>query len=204
MNSRELTIGHPPDERELALIVDRARRGSREAFEELARRVRGRVRDWAAHITSDRDEAEDVAQLVLLRVRDRLDEFEGKSRFTTWLYRVTRNVALSRRRRERRQTDLLARRGTELKAGDAVEPADHGEESEYGRVADLAMQCLATLPRRQREVFELADLGGLSSPEIAERLGIDAVTVRVHLLKARRAVRARMLAEHPRLLEELE
>ena len=201
---RELTIGHPPDERELAFIVDRARRGSAEAFEELARRVRDLVRSWALRITRDPDDAEDVTQLVLLRVRDRLESFEGQSRFSTWLYRVTRNVALNRRRLESHRAELLDARGAEL-AGGAVEAIDVGlERAERTRAASLALACLAELPSRQREIFELADLAGLTSPEIAERLGIDAVTVRVHLLKARRAVRARMLAAHPRLMEELE
>ncbi len=58
------------------------------------------------------------------------------------------------------------------------------------------------LPRRQREVFELVDMRGHSPVEVAKRLGISPATVRVLLLKARRAIRSRMLAAHPRLLEE--
>lgn len=201
---RELTIGHPPDERELALIVDRARRGSAEAFEELARRVRDRVRSWAMRITRDPDDAEDVAQLVLLRVRERLGGFEGDSRFTTWLYRVTRNVALNRQRRETHRSQLLDAREAELAREGVAEVGEALEHAERARAASLALALLAELPSRQREIFELADLAGLTSPQIAERLGIDAVTVRVHLLKARRAVRAKMLAAHPRLMEELE
>ena len=204
VNSRELMIGHPPDERELALIVDRARRGSAEAFDELARRVRDRVRTWALRITRDPDDAEDVAQLVLLRVRERLGGFEGDSRFSTWLYRVTRNVALNRRRREVHRAQLLDAREAELARDGVVEVGETLERAERARAATLALALLAELPSRQREIFELADLAGLTSPQIAERLGIDAVTVRVHLLKARRAVRARMLAAHPRLMEELE
>lgn len=204
VNRRELTIGHTPDEPELALIVDRARRGSAEAFDELARHVRERVRGWAAHITGDVDDAEDVAQIVLLRIRDKLHQFEGQSRFTTWLFRITRSVAVSRRRKAARRSQLLEERGAELVPGVMVDPGRQVEEAERARMVRLAVECLAELPSRQREVFEMADLGGLSSAEIAARLGIDAVTVRVHLLKARRAIRTRMLAEHPRLMEELE
>jgi RNA polymerase sigma-70 factor, ECF subfamily len=201
---RELIIEHPPDERELALIVDRARQGSAEAFEQLARRVRGHVRAWAMRITGDPDDAEDVAQLVLLRVRDRLGGFEGTSRFTTWLYRVTRNVALNRQRGELRRARLLEAHGETMLGAAPSEVLERVEVEERAGAARLALACLESLPSRQREIFELSDLAGLTSPEIAERLGIDAVTVRVHLMKARRAVRARMLAQHPRLLKELE
>ena len=59
------------------------------------------------------------------------------------------------------------------------------------------------LPPRQREVFDLADLQGLPSTEIAARLGIEPVSVRAHLFKARRALRARILEAHPLLAEDV-
>jgi len=59
------------------------------------------------------------------------------------------------------------------------------------------------LPPRQREVLDLADLQGFAPGEIAEMLKMNPVTVRAHLFRARRTLRARMLEEHAALLEDL-
>jgi len=64
------------DETELALLVGRARGGSAGAFEELVRRVHSRLRRWAQRLTGDADDAEDVAQLVLLRLLSHVRTFE--------------------------------------------------------------------------------------------------------------------------------
>jgi RNA polymerase sigma factor (sigma-70 family) len=66
----------------------------------------------------------------------------------------------------------------------------------------VVMECFDSLPRRQRQVFELADIKGLSPTEIAEQLGMKPVTVRASLFKARRAIRMRILEQHPNLLKE--
>jgi RNA polymerase sigma factor (sigma-70 family) len=118
-------------------------------------RVRGQVRSWANRILGDADEADDVAQLVLLRLHAHVDRFEARSQFSTWLFRVTRNVSLSHRLREQRRRELVAGH-----TGD--DPAVHGADDDT-----LSEQIVALLhhfdqlPARQREVYELADLRGL-------------------------------------------
>jgi RNA polymerase sigma-70 factor, ECF subfamily len=64
------------------------------------------------------------------------------------------------------------------------------------------MALFRELPARQREVFYLADLEGFAPVEIAERLGMNPTTVRAHLFRARRALRARLLERHPEIAEE--
>jgi RNA polymerase sigma-70 factor (ECF subfamily) len=198
MTSLELPISPLGDEPKLDELVARARGGSQTAFDALARRVRGQVRGWAAKLVGDHDDAEDVAQLVLLRLHQQVGEFEGRSRFTTWLYAVTKRVVLSRRARERRRSALAEARSDELVGDDVEQSAAEGDGS--GFVA-LVASYLDELSGREREVFELGDLRGLNATEIAERLGVKAVTVRTQLMRARRKVRLRMLADHPDLLE---
>ena len=209
----ELTIDESREDVELARLAREAGGGRADAFERLAARVRGRVRAWALRLTRDADDAEDVAQDVLLKLHemrgaggaaDGLEgHFAGRSRFTTWLYRVTRNVALDRRRTAARRAALLAARDAmgAAEAASAREPDLVAEDAE--RLARLVERYLGALPARQREVFEMVELRGRSAVEVAAELGIEPSTVRVTLLKARRAIRARMLAEHPHLLEEL-
>ena len=203
MPQTELLIHESRDDAELTTLVVQARDGSASAFEELVRRVRSRIRRWAGRLTRDGDDAEDVTQLVLLRLHARIDEFEGRSRLTSWLYRVTRNLALDQRRITERRSALLApehARMTTRAEPDTTGTIGVGEDA--ARLARLVRAYYAQLPARQREVFELADLRGEAPAEIAARLGIAPSTVRVLLLKARRTIRSRMLAEHPRLLEE--
>jgi RNA polymerase sigma-70 factor (ECF subfamily) len=198
--SMEIAVPGPRDDDELAALVGRARGGNTAAFDELARRVRDRVRHWAAKLVTDADDAEDVAQLVLVRMHERLDDFEGRSRFASWLYRITRNVALERRRLEARRIALLARDAELTRAMSAQDATV--DASDDVRVRDLLVRQLQALPPRQREVFELVDLNGINAADAAKQLGIEASTARVLLLRARRTIRTRMLALHPTLLED--
>lgn len=198
MLSRELPISQPDEDDILGALVGRAKQGSAAAFTELAARVRARIRAWALRVVRDDDDADDVAQQVLLKLHLRIREFEGRSRFTTWLYRMTINTALNRRRLDRRRADLLraATPGTS-----AIMP-DHAAHSETDRLALLVRACVEELSQREREVFEMADLKGIPVPEIAAALGLQPVSVRATLSRARRRIRIRMLEQHPHLLED--
>jgi RNA polymerase sigma-70 factor (ECF subfamily) len=189
--------GSPDDD--LSPLIDEVRAGQPTAIARLVSLVQARVRTWAERITGDADEADDVAQQVLITLERRLQRFDGASRFSTWLYAVTRNVALTERRRSARRAELLADRAiaSDDLSGDAGRP-----DPDAVALAAIALSYFDSLPKMQRTVFELADLRGLSPAEIARKLGMEQATVRAHLFKARRAIRARLLAEHARLLEE--
>lgn len=190
-------------ETQVADLVARAQAGDREgggdAREELLRRCHPLVYRWCLMHLGDPDDAADVAQEVLVRVYERLDRFAGRSRFTTWLYQVTRNEAFSLRRR------LGARlRLTQGIQRDTPRPEMPQSEDAMDRatLAEAARTELRNLPPRQREVFALADLDDVAPVEIAERLGMNPITVRAHLFRARRTIRARLLALHPDLVRE--
>jgi RNA polymerase sigma-70 factor (ECF subfamily) len=195
---RELPISQPDEDDILGALVGRAKQGSAAAFTELAVRVRVRVRQWAARVVGDHDEADDVAQQVLLKLHLRIREFEGRSRFTTWLYRMTVNTALNRRRVERRRTHLLR----DVSSTPTTAMPDVAAQSDAARLAELVRACTSALSDRERQIFELADLKGISTAAIAESLGMQPVSVRATLSRARRRIRLKMLEQHPQLLEE--
>ena len=195
---RELPISQPDEDDILGALVARARQGSSGAFTELASRVRSRIRDWAARVVHDDDDADDVAQQVLLKLHLRLREFEGRSRFTTWLYRMTLNTALNRRRIDRRRAGLLLR--ITPQSASIIPDADVRAESD--RIAALVRACLDELSNRERQVFEMADLNGVPTGEIAARLNLEPVSVRAALSRARKRIRLRMMEQHRHLLEE--
>ena len=194
---RELPISQPDEDDILGALVARATQGSSGAFTELASRVRSRIRDWAVRVVHDDDDADDVAQQVLLKLHLRLREFEGRSRFTTWLYRMTLNTALNRRRVDRRRANLLLRITPQ---STTVTPETDVRESD--RIAALVRACLDELSHRERQVFEMADLKGVATGEIAAKLNLEPVSVRAALSRARKRIRLRMMEQHRHLLEE--
>ena len=197
---RELPISQNPDDDVLGALVGRAKQGSTVAFAELVARVRSRVRWWADRVIHDDDEADDIAQQVLLKLHVRLREFEGRSRFTTWLYRMTVNTALNHRRVHRRRARLLRDAATTS----ALDMPERETRDDTGRVAELLSAFASELSGREREVFEMADLRGMTASDIAKTLGVQPVSVRAALSRARRRIRLRILELHPHLLEEYE
>ena len=192
-----LTVG-TNDDGDLPSLVEGARSGRPAAVERLVARVQDRVRGWAARFTDDADAADDVAQEVLIGLERRVRKFSGTSRFSTWLFSVTRNVALSKRRRERHRAFLLERETT----ADPPETQTGVADPDAAELAKLAMRYFDGLPPKQRMIFESVDLLGMTPAELARELGMEQVTVRAHLFKARRTIRSKMLEHHERMLKE--
>ena len=182
---------------EIPSLVDDVRAGHAAAFERLVARVRTRVQRWARRYTDDDDSAEDVTQEVLIGLPSRVQQFRGQSRFTTWLFAVTRSVALNHRRREERRSELRAEhRARAADVDDAV--LDPDRET----LARLILRYFEALPPQQRRIFQLVDLEGNEPAEVARKLGMRPVTVRANLFKARRTIRTHLMERHERLLTE--
>ena len=126
--------------------------------------------------------AEDVTQDVFIDVYRNLATFEGRSRFSTWLYRIAYNRAVDYRRSQRleREPDGL------------VDPADDAAPGDMLLQRVLA-DCLARLPETQRAAVHLHYWFGHSVPEISAMLGVQPGTVKAWLFRARHAI-ARCLA----------
>jgi RNA polymerase sigma factor (sigma-70 family) len=179
-------------------LLRRARTGDEAAFTALVHRWYPQVHRWAVGQTDDRDAAEDVAQQVLIRLHLHLDRFRGDAKLSTWLFQVTRNAARDAFRKRRRRERMMER----VVSADPTVPADPTDEVERREMMGLARQALARLPERQRTVFDLVDLQGYAAAEAANLLGLSPGTVRAHLFRARRAVRAAVLHLAPELAAE--
>ncbi len=186
------------DEPELSRLIDEVRSGRRASLDALVRRVQARVHRWAARITGDDDSADDIAQDVLIGLERRLDKYQGRSRFSTWLFSVTRNAALEHERAEHRRAAKRAILSTHVVSTTSDARTAHDEQA----VAALVLRYVDALPRGQRQIFEAVDLRGREPADVARELGMEQSTVRAHLFKARRAIRARMLERHEPLLKE--
>ena len=186
-----------PEDEPARELVERARSGDAAAFDLLAAEWRRGIHRWATAMSGDPDEADDVTQTVLLKLERSLGTFAGTGSFSSWLYRITRNAWLDRRR-ARSTVSLEAAPGGSL-GGPAEDPA---RRIDAERLAGLVRRYFAELPGRQREAFDLVDLQGLEPAEAARLLGLEKGTVRVHLFRARARIRRRMLEDHPEWTEE--
>ena len=181
-------------DREILDLAERARKGERGALDRLAGALRPLVCRWALVLTGDSDDAEDVAQVVLMKTLRSIGSFDGRARVTSWLYRITRNASLDHRR-AKRQEQRLAEKAEWLTDPPAPRLEDPLDAIELKRTMRLIRTLLKELPTAQREVFDLVVLQGLTHAEAARLLRMNPNTLRVYLLRARRRMREEMLAQ---------
>jgi RNA polymerase sigma-70 factor (ECF subfamily) len=195
MGAIQPKLGGPVTE-ELAL-VQAAKGGDVAAFEELVRRYDRNVFRIAQHITQNREDAEDVVQDAFLKAYGNLAQFQGQSKFYTWLVRIVVNEALMklRRRRPERMVSLDEEVKTEE---DSVprEVADWSPNPEQlytqSELRDILSRTIQGLPPSFRTVFVLRDVEGLSTEETAEALDLSIPAVKSRLLRARLQLRERL------------
>jgi RNA polymerase sigma-70 factor (ECF subfamily) len=150
----------------------------------LLRRLIPLVHAVCRRILGERDDALDATQEALIAITRKIGRFDGRSRFSTWAYRVATNAALDEARRRNRRPVVL-----ETLPGGATEP-DAIATAVADRVdVDAA---LAALPAEYRAALALRDLIGMDYAEIAEVLGIPAGTVRSRIARGRAALADRL------------
>ena len=181
-------------DREILELAVRARKGEREALGRLAGALRPLICRWALVMTGDPHDAEDVAQIVLMKMLGSMEGFDGRSRVTSWVYRITRNASLDHQR-SKSQDQRLAEKAEWLARAETPRLEDPLDNIEMKRTLRLIRTLLGELPMRQREVFDLVDLQGLKPREAADLLEMNPNTLRVHLFRARRSMRKEMLAQ---------
>jgi RNA polymerase sigma-70 factor (ECF subfamily) len=170
--------------------VEAAQRGDQAALEQLLREQYDRVFALALRLLGDRRDAEDATQEALIAVVRGLSRFDGRSAFTTWVYRVATNACLDELRRRRRRPATV-----ELQPTDVLAPARSGEAAVDDRLdVDTA---LSTLAPEFRAAVVLRDLCDLDYAEIGEVLGIPPGTVRSRIARGRAALAEALAGNQP-------
>lgn len=172
---------------ESAELVARAQGGSKSAFGELVRRYRPRILALALQLCGSESEAEDIAQEVFFKAYRKLDTFEGRSEFFTWVYRMAVNRSLNARRdrSRRRETTMDDPRVAIAVSIDAG--GDPARAAELRQVYTLLIDALDRLPPDMRTSVVLVVLQGLSQAEAAVVQACSPGTVawRIHEARSR-------------------
>ncbi len=175
-------------------LVDAAKAGDRRAFESLVTRYRKRIFALALHITGSSSEADDITQEVFLKAYRALAEFEGRSAFFTWVYRMTVNRSLNARRDR-------ARRGEEpddprLELAVAVDARSNpARATELRQTYARLLRALDGLPIDMRTTVILVSLQGMSHGEVAVVQNVSEGTIAWRMHEARRRLHEAMAPE---------
>jgi RNA polymerase sigma-70 factor (ECF subfamily) len=179
--------------------IDAAKQGDEEAFAHLVRRYSSGLHRNVARVLTDDAEAWDVVQMAFLKAWQRLDSYDPRYRFTTWLYRIGTNLAI----------DLLRSRSSREKTHKAggehflrvVGSSEGAASLAEGRDADSVLrQLVVHLTPQQRSAFVLREMEGLTTGEVAEILKCSATTVRNHVFQARKVLRQELKQKFPEYL----
>lgn len=178
-----------------AQLASLAAAGDDSAFTTIVTRFQPAVFRWALTFAIDPDEAEDITQEVFVQTHRQLGQYRSDGSLEAWLYRITRRAATQMRRKTKRRGRLaLSPAARPLKD---VYTTDPGGRVDRERAASIIRELFSALPQRQREIFDLVDLQGLSPAEAAARTGLKPVSVRANLFKARQSMRESLMASHP-------
>lgn len=167
-------------------LIQRAQKGSIEAFEEIYKISSGFVYSVAMRVTANKADAEEVTQDVFVKVHKKLSTFESRAALTSWLYRVTMNTALDMCKKRKRHQDrevtvegVLQQESVEPEARRGLEKENHEQK---------VQELLSVLNPDQKACVILREIEGLDYKEIAATLDINLNTVRSRLKRAREAL----------------
>jgi RNA polymerase sigma factor (sigma-70 family) len=168
-----LTAAPPPDT---------TASGDGAAFAELIEDQYDRIYRTAWRWCGHRDDAEDIAQEVCVKIGQAIARFDGRSAFSSWVYRITLNAVRDWQR-------AGARRGRHVHAYAEVSPTEAEAEQEAAATSSQLWTAVRSLPEKQRDAVLLVYAEELSHAEAAAIMGIKEATVSFHVFEARKTLR---------------
>ncbi len=177
-----------------ASVIASAKRGDEKAFRELVRRYQDTVYRFAFNVCRDQEKAAETLQNTFINVYRKLESFDGRSKFSTWLYSIVTNNCLMRRRSDATRRQELSFDDPTIEAetasmtadADAVSPIQALLGSELKEVFDKA---ILKLPLDYRIVFVMRDLEDMPAADVSKALGISVPAVKSRLFRAREFLR---------------
>ena len=172
-------------------LVERCRRGEDEAWRELVNRFGQKIYSVAYHFTLKREDAEELAQEIFLKIFENLHRYDGGFPLVAWIVSLSRNLCIDRYRRLKREKSFR------FVSDDAVGPLltsqdDPAAETLQKERTKLLFSALAEIPEDLAEILVLRDLDGMAYEEIGRALQLPDGTVKSRLFRARAEVARRI------------
>jgi RNA polymerase sigma-70 factor (ECF subfamily) len=174
-------------------LVAGFKNGNEACFLELVELYTQKVHNLAMRITRNEEDSEEIIQDVFVTVYKKIDKFEGKSAFSSWLYRITANAAFMKLRK-RKQTPALSLEDftpatQESWLGSTPESSDISYLSTRHELRSALESAIEKLPAEYKAIFVLRDVDGLSNQEVGEVLHLTVPAVKSRLHRARLMLR---------------
>ena len=179
--------------------IQSAKNGDEDAYAKLVRRHSGGLHRTVARILADDTEAWDVVQMAFLKAWQKLDRYNPRYSFTTWLYRIGSNLAIDLLR-SRTSRERAHKAGTEHRLRLVGTGEGAGARADSNETDNVLQQLVGVLTPQQRSAFVLREMEGLETAEVAKVLGCSATTVRNHIFQARKALRRELRVRFPEYL----
>ncbi len=180
-------------------LINNFSAGCEASFEELVRRYETKVHNLAMRLTRNTEDAEEVLQDVFVTIYRKVAGFEGKAKFSSWLYRITVNAAFMKLRKRKQDQNVSI---------DDVIPAIHQQVARGDHQTVFTMPCdqlamnkelkealeqaISKLPGEYQAVFVLRDVDGLSNKEVGDILDLSIPAVKSRLHRSRLMLRKRL------------
>jgi RNA polymerase sigma factor (sigma-70 family) len=164
------------------VLVAQASAGDRTAFAELVERHYDFIFRTACKWSGKRSDAEDIAQDVCVKLASVLGSFDGRSAFSSWLYRVTLNAVRDMQR-------ARSRRGRHVEHFAEVHPEDAPPEQEEAATARELWAAVRALPEKQRDAVLLVYAEEMNHAQAGEIMGCKETTVSWHIHEAKKTLR---------------
>lgn len=177
-------------------LIEEFRRGDQSSFEELLSRYSNKVFSLASRLTRNAEDAEEVLQDVFVTVHRKIASFEGKSSFSSWLYRVTVNAAFMKLRKRRQDLSVpledVIQQSHAITSLKSPESAFVDAQSIRNQMLEALESAIRKLPDDYRPVFILRDVDGLTSREVSKILDLTVPAVKSRLHRSRLMLRRRL------------
>jgi len=171
-------------------LIKKVVEGDETAFEQMVKKYERRVLNTIYRYIGKSDEAEDIAQEVFIKVWHHAKSFKGKSKFSTWLYRIVVNQCLNYRSKHK---ERLASLDEIMEQGKTPESLKVEIEFERQRKSKIMRRAIDELPKRQRIALVLSKFEGKSYREIAQIMGVSLSSVESLIFRARGALKKKLL-----------
>lgn len=172
------------------LLIDRFKKGEEKAFDELVNKYKKRIYYLAYSLTNNHADALDLSQEAFIKAYRSIHSFRGRSSFYTWLYRITVNLCLNHLKREAKKKEVSFDERIEVVQVDWWSNPKKALENK--ELQEDLTKAIDSLPPRQKAVFALRHLEGLSHKDIASILGCSIGNVKANLFQALQKLRDRL------------
>ncbi|MFX0077038.1 MAG: RNA polymerase sigma factor [Candidatus Hermodarchaeota archaeon] len=164
-------------------------RGDEPSFEELVKKYQHSVLNTIYRYIGDYNEAEDIAQDVFIKVWRKIKDFKGKSKFSTWLYRIVVNQCLDYRRKKKEEVISLDK---SLEEGIVPESLTIELDFEQKRKIEILKKAIEEIPSNQRIALILSKFEAKSYQEIAQIMEISISSVASLIFRAKENLKSKL------------